>query len=73
MSAKKSITLREHARRIAHLGGKASMENRTPKEREEFARLGGQLGGKRRAQKLSPKRRAEIARKAAAARWGTKS
>ena len=51
-------------------GGKASMQNRTPEERAEFARTGGKVGGKRRAETLSPRRRKEIARKAAEARWG---
>jgi general stress protein YciG len=48
------------------------MENRTPEERKEFARMGGQIGGKRRARALTKERRQEIARKAAAARWGKK-
>ena len=62
----------DQRREIARKAGETSMENRSPAERQEFARLGGQAGGKRRAQNLSPKRRAEIARKAAAARWGKK-
>jgi general stress protein YciG len=62
----------EERREIAKKAGETSMENRSPEERQEFARLGGQAGGKRRAQVLSPKRRAEIARNAAAARWGKK-
>ena len=45
------------------------MQTRTPKEREEFARMGGKVGGKRRAEALSPARRKEIAQKAAKARW----
>ena len=44
------------------------MENRSPAEREEFARLRGHTGGKRRAQALKPRRRAEIAKQAAEAR-----
>lgn len=66
------VTLAEHARRIAPLGGKASMENRTEAERQEFARSGGLAGGAARAEKLSPARRKAIAKKAAAARWGKK-
>jgi hypothetical protein len=53
-------------------GGKASMQNRTEEQREEFARMGGQVGGKRRAEALSPARRKAIAQKAAKARWGKK-
>jgi general stress protein YciG len=69
---RKAVTLKEHAQRIAPLGGRASMENRTAEERQEFARSGGQAGGAARAKKLSAKRRKEIAAKAAAARWGKK-
>ena len=65
----KPITLQEHMKRVAPLGGKASMERRTPEQRREFAELGGAIGGKARAEKLSKQRRREIARKAAAARW----
>jgi len=72
MARKKAITLQEHARRIAPLGGKASMQNRTAEEREKFARMGGQIGGKRRAESLSPARRKAIAQKAAKARWGNR-
>jgi hypothetical protein len=72
MARKKAITLQEHARRIAPLGGKASMRNRTEEEREEFARMGGKVGGKRRAEVLSAARRKAIAQKAAKARWGKK-
>jgi hypothetical protein len=39
----------------------------------ELGRLGGLKGGPARAKKLSPERRREIAKKAAAARWGSKS
>jgi hypothetical protein len=53
-------------------GGKVSMENRTPEEREEFARTGGLAGGHARARKLNAKQRKEIAKKGAAARWGKK-
>jgi hypothetical protein len=72
VAKKNAITLEEHLARIRGLGGKASMQGRTEKERKEFARTGGQIGGKQRALKLSAKRRSEIARKAAAARWGKK-
>jgi hypothetical protein len=61
-----------HAAALGKLGGKASMEGRTAKEREEFARQGGKVGGKARAKALTKAERAEIARKAAAARWATK-
>jgi hypothetical protein len=61
-----------HAVALGRKGGKASMEGRTPKEREEFARQGGKAGGKARAQALTKAERAAIARKAAAARWGKK-
>lgn len=66
------VLSKEERREIARKAGEVSMENRSPTEREEFARMGGRTGGRRRAQTLSPKRRAEIARKAAAARWGKK-
>ena len=69
MARKKVITLEEHLARIRGLGGKASMQNRTDEQREEFARKGGKVGGKRRAEVLSQKRRKEIAKKAAATRW----
>ncbi len=38
-----------------------------------LGRLGGLKGGKARAEKLSEKRRKEIAKKAAMARWSTRS
>lgn len=38
-----------------------------------LGRLGGLKGGKARAEKLSEKRRKEIAKKAAMARWNTRS
>jgi hypothetical protein len=38
-----------------------------------LGRKGGLKGGKARAESLSKKRRAEIARKAAKARWGSKT
>ena len=38
-----------------------------------LGRLGGLKGGKARAEKLTPERKSEIAKKAAQARWGTKS
>jgi hypothetical protein len=38
-----------------------------------LGRLGGLKGGKARADKLSARKRSAIAKKAAAARWGTKS
>ena len=63
------ITLREHARRIAPLGGKASMKARSDEERQEFARSGGRAGGPARAASLSAAKRKAIAKKAAAARW----
>jgi hypothetical protein len=39
----------------------------------ELGRRGGIKGGKARSMSLSPERRRDIARRAAAARWGTKS
>jgi len=39
----------------------------------ELGRFGGLKGGKARAKNLSTKRRSEIARRAAVARWGTKT
>ena len=72
MAQKKAITLEEHLARIRGLGGKASMQNRTEEEREEFARMGGRAGGKRRAEVLSAAQRKAIAQKAAKARWGKK-
>jgi general stress protein YciG len=62
-----------HAVALGRKGGKASMEGRTAKEREEFARQAGRVGGKARAKALTKAERAEIARKAAAARWGKKN
>ena len=38
-----------------------------------LGRLGGKKGGKARAAKLTPERRSEIAKKAAQARWGTRT
>ena len=38
-----------------------------------LGRLGGLKGGKARAESLSKKKRSEIAKKAAAARWGSRS
>jgi hypothetical protein len=38
-----------------------------------LGRKGGLKGGKARAAKLTPKQRSEAAKKAAAARWGSKS
>ena len=62
-----------HAAALGRLGGKASMQQRNPEKREEFARLGGLAGGKARAKALTKAERVAIARKAAAARWGKKS
>lgn len=42
-------------------------------ERVARGKLGGAKGGKLRAEKLSPERRSEIARKAAEARWASRS
>ena len=63
--AKRPLTLAE----VKSLGGKASMGNKTPEERSEFARQGGIAGAKARAAKLTKKQRSDIARKAALARW----
>jgi len=68
MSTKKN----PHAVALGRKGGKASMEQRTPDEREEFARSGGIAGGKARAKSLTKAERSEIAKKAAAARWKKK-
>ena len=38
-----------------------------------LGRLGGLKGGKARAEKLTPERRIEIAKKAAEARWGSRT
>jgi len=38
-----------------------------------LGRLGGLKGGRVRAERLTPERRAEIAKKAAAARWASKT
>ena len=38
-----------------------------------LGRMGGLKGGKARAEKLSAKKRSEIAKKAARARWGTRT
>lgn len=71
-SAMARPTKNPHAAALGRLGGKASMDARTPKEREEFARMGGTVGGKARAKKLSESRRKAIAKKAAEVRWGKK-
>lgn len=45
-------------------------------EREVFSKIMREIGGKggkKRAAALTPARRSEIAKKAAAARWGSKS
>jgi len=60
------------AAEMSSLGGKASMGNRSPEERKEFARQGGIAGSKARAKKLTGKQRSEIAQKAARARWEKK-
>ena len=57
---------------LGRLGGKASMEGKSPEEREEFARAGGKVGGPARAKVLNAAERKRIARKAAEARWGKK-
>ena len=47
-----------------------------PRPKQDFkalGRLGGLKGGKARAAKLSPERRTEIAKKAAVARWGSRT
>ena len=47
-----------------------------PKPTPDFkalGRLGGLKGGRVRAERLSPKRRVEIAKKAAMARWASKT
>jgi hypothetical protein len=59
-----------HAVALGRKGGKASMEQRTADQREEFARLGGLAGGNARAKSLTKAERSAIAKKAAAARWG---
>ena len=41
--------------------------------RAKSGRLGGLKGGKARAESLTPKRRTEIAKKAAKARWSSRS
>ena len=39
----------------------------------ELGRKGGLKGGRARAERLTPERRVEIARKAAVARWGSRT
>jgi len=39
----------------------------------ELGRLGGKKGGRARAERLTPEQRSEIAKKAAAARWSSKT
>ena len=53
-------------------------EHTEPKPTKAFdavalGRLGGLKGGKARAERLTPERRVEIAKKAALARWSTKT
>ncbi len=66
------FTLEECLKRIASLGGKASMAARTKEEKTNFARSGGKAGGVARAKILSPKRKSEIGRKGALAMWAKK-
>ena len=53
------------------------MKNASPEEKKfdpvALGRKGGLKGGKARAEKLTPEQRKEIARKAAQARWSSKS
>ncbi len=57
--------------------GEAPKPEPSPAKREfdavKMGKLGGLQGGLARAAALSPERRSEIARKAAQARWGTKT
>jgi hypothetical protein len=61
-----------HAVALGRRGGKASMGQRTPDEREQFARQGGIAGGAARAKSLTKAQRSAIAKKAAAKRWEKK-
>lgn len=70
---KRPISLEEHNRRIAHLGGEARAQVLSEEELSEIGRKGGKVGGNARAAKLTKEQRAAIARKAAAARWAKKS
>lgn len=70
---KKGITLAEHIKRIAPLGGKARAENLTAAQLSAIGRKGGAVGGAARAAALTPEQRRAVAKKAAAARWGKKA
>lgn len=65
----KESTLEQHLRRIQPLGGKASMERRTPEERQELGRKGGIAAAKTRAKTTTKKQRSASAQNAARARW----
>jgi hypothetical protein len=73
--AKQSKKPADLNRLAAAIVGEATDE--TPPEAESqqvvAGRSGGLKGGKSRAQKLSPAKRSEIARRAALARWKSKS
>ena len=73
--AKQSKKPADLNRLAAAIVGDATDE--TPPEPESpearAGRAGGVKGGKQRAERLSPERRSEIARKAAEARWGSRS
>ena len=72
MAQRKPLTVEEHMKRIAPIGGDARAASLTQEERSEIGRTGGKVGGKARAAKLTKEQRAAIARKAAAARWQKK-
>lgn len=66
------------AKLIVDLATGEAVEAGRPEQRKnpaavELGRLGGLKGGRARAESLSPDQRSEIARKAAHARYGTKS
>lgn len=60
-------------RAVEHAIGGPLVEKPKNKHAQALSKLGASKGGQARAAKLSAKKRSAIAKKAAAARWGTKS
>lgn len=80
--AKKKLPADVNKRAKSIVDSLTADKTETPPQTEEeqrrtaaatLGRAGGKKGGPARAKKLSENRRIEIAKKAAAARWGTKT
>jgi len=65
----KGLRKNPNAVALGRLGGKATAESLTAKERSESARKAGLVGAQARKEALTPEERKRIARKAAKARW----